>query len=125
MAPVAPAAPATPVEPGVAPKTNPPAEDKKEEKKEEKEVAAPATIVVNVPAGARLTIDGVATTQTSATRVFATPALQNGREFHYTLRAEVVRDGRTVATTERVAVRAGQETRVSLTIPVASVASSR
>ena len=35
--------------------------------------AAPATLVVNVPADARLTIDGEATTSTSTQRVFVSP----------------------------------------------------
>jgi uncharacterized protein (TIGR03000 family) len=74
--------------------------------------AAPATIVVNVPADARLTIDGEATTSTSTQRVFVSPTLNAGREYHYTLKAEFVKDGKVVKLSKEIAVRAGNETRV-------------
>jgi len=75
-----------------------------------------------VPADARLTVDDVVTKSTSATRLFATPALETGKEFHYTLKAEVVRDGKTYTEIRRVGVRAGEETRVTLDIPAAALA---
>lgn len=83
---------------------------------------APATIFVSLPAEAKLSIDGAVTTSQTATRVFVSPALENGKDFSYTLSAELVRDGRTITTTEQVKVRAGQETRVSLQFPAVSVA---
>jgi len=95
-------------------------EPKKEEKKEP--TAAPATIQVNLPADAKLTIDGAATTSTSASRSFATPTLELGQEYYYTLTAEIVRDGKTLSATKRVAVRAGEEARVVIDVPVTSVA---
>jgi uncharacterized protein (TIGR03000 family) len=76
--------------------------------------AAPATIVVNVPADARLTIDGEATTSTSAQRVFVSPVLNPGREYHYTLKAEFKKDGKTVSMSKDVTVKAGNETRVTM-----------
>src|SRR5205807_2324597 len=88
-------------------------------------VAAPATIVVSLPAEAKLTIDGQSTTSTSNLRVFASPTLQPGREYFYTLRAEVVRNGQTVTQTQRVAVRAGEQTRVALPLPSAATVASR
>ena len=90
--------------------------------KGETQLSAPATIVVRLPADAKLTVDGVATQSTSATRVFATPVLDRGNEYFYTLTAEIARDGQTVTTTKKVTVRAGEETRVSLEFPVATVA---
>jgi uncharacterized protein (TIGR03000 family) len=84
---------------------------------------APATIVVSLPAEAKLLIDDHATTSTSTLRRFASPPLEPGKEFHYTLKAEMVRDGSTVVATKQVSVRAGQETRVTLDFPSASVAS--
>lgn len=81
-----------------------------------------ATIVVSLPADARLTVDDVVTQSTSATRTFVSPALESGKDFHYTLKAEIVRDGKTYTAIRRVAVRAGEETKVSLDIPVATVA---
>jgi uncharacterized protein (TIGR03000 family) len=78
---------------------------------------APAKIIVSLPADAKLTIDGVATTSTSEERVFESPALPYGREFHYTLRAEVIRDNKPVRMEQFVSVRAGQESKVALTLP--------
>jgi uncharacterized protein (TIGR03000 family) len=77
-------------------------------------VPAPATINVSLPADARLMIDDVVTKSTTASRVFVSPELAPGQEFHYTLKAEIVRDGQTLTVTEQVAVRAGAETRVAL-----------
>jgi uncharacterized protein (TIGR03000 family) len=84
--------------------------------------AAPATIVVSLPAEAKLMVDGNATTSITERRVFVSPALERGMEYSYTLTAEVVRDGKTETRTEKVAVRAGEETRVNINFP-ASVAS--
>jgi uncharacterized protein (TIGR03000 family) len=83
---------------------------------------APASIIVSVPADARLIVDDVVTKSTSATRLFATPALETGKEFHYTLKAEIVRDGKTYTEVRRVGVKAGEETRVTLDIPAAALA---
>ncbi len=84
------------------------------DKKDETSIAAPATIVVTLPADAKLTIDDNLTTSTSASRVFATPALDAGKEFHYTLKAEIVRDGKKLTATERVTVMAGAQTSIAL-----------
>lgn len=100
----------------------PPAKEMPKEKEKAGEVAAPATIVVTLPADARLTVDDAATSSTSSTRVLMSPTLEPGREFHYTLKAEIVRDGKTQATSQRITVRAGEQTRVNLQFPVASVA---
>jgi uncharacterized protein (TIGR03000 family) len=81
-------------------------------KKAPSEVEAPAVIQVSLPADARLTVDGYVTTSTSANRTFVTPALPQGESFQYTLRAEVIRDGRTVVETQIVTVRGGEETSV-------------
>jgi uncharacterized protein (TIGR03000 family) len=78
-----------------------------------------ATIVATLPADAKLLIDDQPTVSTSGTRVFITPALDNGRDFHYTLKAEVVREGKTQSVVKEVTVRAGQETRVNIELPVA------
>jgi uncharacterized protein (TIGR03000 family) len=78
---------------------------------------AQASLVVNLPADATLTIDDEATTSTSGNRVFVTPPLESGKEFHYTLKARVVRDGKVQTTTRQVAVRAGEVSSVELTVP--------
>jgi uncharacterized protein (TIGR03000 family) len=77
-------------------------------------IAAPASIVVNLPADARLMVDDTMTTSTSEMRRFTSPELAPGRDYHYTLKAEIVRDGQTLTAMERVTVRAGEETQISL-----------
>jgi uncharacterized protein (TIGR03000 family) len=95
----------------------------KPKKGEEARIDAPATIVVSLPAEAKLRVDDYMTTSTSATRVFVSPALDAGKEFSYTLTGEIERDGKPVVATKRITVRAGEETRVALEFPVAAVAS--
>ncbi len=46
--------------------------------------------------------------------MFVSPALEAGREFHYTVTAQFVQDGKPVTVSKEVAVRAGDETRVTL-----------
>jgi uncharacterized protein (TIGR03000 family) len=84
------------------------------EKKDKEEVSAPATIVLSLPADAKVSIDGVATTSTSASRTFVTPELAPAKAFVYTFSAKIVRDGQTLTATEQVSVRAGAESRVNL-----------
>ncbi len=76
--------------------------------------SAPATVIVNLPADAKLTFDGTATTSTTASRRFTTPALPTGNDMSYTLTAEIVREGKTLKATQVVSVRAGQTTDVNL-----------
>lgn len=75
--------------------------------------AAPAHITVRVPADARLTVQGVECPLTSETRAFETPVLTPGKEYSYLLRAEVTRDGRPLAQTQRITFRSGERVRVS------------
>jgi len=91
--------------------------------KEKKEVSmpAPATLVVSLPAEAKLLIDDTLTISTSGTRVFASPTLEPGKDFAYTLKGELVRDGRTVTTSKQVIVHAGEEIQVELEFPAVSV----
>jgi uncharacterized protein (TIGR03000 family) len=124
---------AAPVE--MAPAMAPAKEEKKEEKKpekvpapkgekEEKEASlpAPATLVVSVPAQAKLSVDGYVTKSSAAVRTFTSPALENGKEYVYTLTAEVVRDGKPVRASKEITVRAGELYNVSLVLPQETVA---
>jgi uncharacterized protein (TIGR03000 family) len=77
---------------------------------------APATIIVSLPADATLTIDGMLTKSTSATRVFVTPPLADGN-YSYTFKADFLREGKAVTVQQKVAVRPGRETVVSLDVP--------
>jgi uncharacterized protein (TIGR03000 family) len=81
-----------------------------------------ATLVVTLPEDATLTIDDEETTSTSANRVFVTPALEQGKEYEYTLKAKIVRDGKTQMATAKVTVRPGETSQVELKIPAAGVA---
>jgi uncharacterized protein (TIGR03000 family) len=82
--------------------------------KPEKKSAAPnqATVIVQLPADARMTVDGQVADLTSATRSFITPALEMDRDYYYTIKAEADRNGRTLAQSKRVLLRAGQVSRV-------------
>jgi uncharacterized protein (TIGR03000 family) len=114
---------------GAAPATNMPKEMPKETvptppaPPAKGETSASATIVVIVPADARLTVDGNPTTSTSERRVFVSPALETGSDYVYSIQAEVVRDGRTVTQTREITVRAGLTTNVPFSFPTESVAS--
>jgi uncharacterized protein (TIGR03000 family) len=83
---------------------------------------APARLLVRLPADARLTIDGDPTRSTGPTHWYVSPPLEPGKTFHYELRAEVMRDGRRLTETRRVAVRAGQVTDVTMAVPGRAVA---
>ena len=86
-------------------------------------VSAPATIIVSVPAGARLIVDGAPTTSVSERRVLVTPELEFGATYTYTMQAEIVRDGRTVSESQVVNVRGGETTTVQFQFPNQGVAS--
>ncbi|HVS40551.1 MAG TPA: TIGR03000 domain-containing protein, partial [Gemmataceae bacterium] len=73
-----------------------------------------ATIVVSLPADAKLSIDDQPTTSTSAQRVFVSPSLPTGKDFYYTLKAEITVDGKPTVVSQVVKVRAGEESRVTL-----------
>jgi uncharacterized protein (TIGR03000 family) len=78
---------------------------------------APATVVVNLPADARLSIEGQATQSASGERTFVSPPVKRGKTFVYTLKADVDRNGEKVTASQTVEVRAGQVSRVSLNFP--------
>jgi uncharacterized protein (TIGR03000 family) len=82
----------------------------------------PATILVSLPAEAKLTVDGAATQSTTATRYFVSPPLTPGQEYFYELKAQVQRDGKTVERSQRVAVEAGKQTRVAFDFAPTTVA---
>jgi uncharacterized protein (TIGR03000 family) len=86
---------------------------------------APATIVVSVPADAKVTIDNNPTTSTSDRRVFVSPSLPLGRDYHYSVQAKVMRDGKPVTVAKTITVRAGEETQVSLDVPATTAVASR
>jgi uncharacterized protein (TIGR03000 family) len=81
----------------------------------EKESLAPtkAKLIVELPADAKLTVDGRAMKTVSGRGVFTTPSLKKDELYYYELNVEVVRDGKPVAENRRVLVRAGEEVRAN------------
>jgi uncharacterized protein (TIGR03000 family) len=71
-----------------------------------------ATIVVRVPADAKVYFDDTLTEKSGSERSFVTPGLQPGQIFFYTIKAEVTRDGKALTQSQRVNVQAGQTTEV-------------
>ncbi len=86
-------------------------------------VSAPATIIVSLPADARLIVDGAPTNSVAERRTLVTPELDFGTTYVYTMRAEVVRDGRTQAQTQEVTVRGGETSTVQFQFSNQGVAS--
>jgi uncharacterized protein (TIGR03000 family) len=78
-----------------------------------------ATVVVVLPAEARLLANGQPLATTSDHRTFATPELTPGKSFQYTFTAEMIRDGKLVSQTKKVQVRAGEETQLAFEFPSA------
>ncbi len=105
--------PAPPVNPPGTnpPGTNPPPPPATPGTRPQAQINAPATILVHVPAGAVLTIDGARTVQTSSTRTFTTPALSTGV---YTFSVAV---GDAVQTRD-INVVGGRTTEVNFSFPV-------
>ena len=81
------------------------------------DTAGSATVRVQVPADAEVWFDGAATRQRGEDRVYSTPPLEAGRDYHYDIRARWMENGRPVEETRRVGVRAGQETNVDFMQP--------
>lgn len=83
-----------------------------------------ARLVVNLPADAKLYVDGTLTkTSDKAVRSFRTPTLAAGEQYVYTLKAEVVREGKTLTESKQVIVSAGIEAKADFAFPAESVAS--
>jgi uncharacterized protein (TIGR03000 family) len=97
------------------PKDMPKGEPVKEPKKTS--IDSPATIVVSLPADARLLVDGAQTTSTSDRRTLVTPTLVVGSTYIYNMTAEIVREGRTVTQTQQVAVRSGETSTINFSFP--------
>jgi len=83
-------------------------------------VVAPATILVSLPSGARLSVDGSPlSNSTSDRRTLVTPDLEVGQTYVYTIRAELGKLGQT----QQVTVRGGQTSTVQFNFASQTVAS--
>jgi uncharacterized protein (TIGR03000 family) len=68
-----------------------------------------AKLVLEVPQGAKIYVDGTLTRSTATQRVFSTPHLEVGQSYYYDFRIEVERDGKTFTENKRVIVKAGED----------------
>lgn len=108
----------------IVPSDKPKVEDGKKKKGGEEEEGsideiseAPAKLVVKLPADATLKIEGQATKATGAERTFVTPKLAKGDKYSWTLQAEVMKDGKPVTWTEKVSLKPGETSKVTLSAP--------
>jgi uncharacterized protein (TIGR03000 family) len=70
-----------------------------------------ATVIVELPADAKLYVMNQPTTTTNSVRRFATPLLVPGETYFYDLRAEAIRDGKLVRQTRRLLLQPGDVVR--------------
>jgi uncharacterized protein (TIGR03000 family) len=73
-----------------------------------------ARIVLNVPEDARVYLQDQRMTLTGPVRRFVSPQLQNGRDYLYTIRVEVDRNGETLTRTTEARVRGGRQVSVAV-----------
>jgi uncharacterized protein (TIGR03000 family) len=110
----------------VAPMVTPPKGEQAPAPRKEKQETR-ARLLVRLPADAQLYIDDNLMKSASTQRTFVTPLLRPGQTYFYDLRAEVVRDGKTVRQTRRVLLRPGdavEATFADMERPAATVAAN-
>ena len=88
-----------------------------------------ANITVELPAGAKLYVDGTLVTGEDTVRHFHTPTLARGKQYFYAMKAEVMVAGKPVVEEKQVIVRAGDRVtekfeKLSAAAKVASAGSS-
>jgi uncharacterized protein (TIGR03000 family) len=81
-----------------------------------------AKVIIEKPADATIFVDGRQVTSDGTRQVFGTPALDPNQAYFYTVRVEAVRDGKPVAETRRVVVRAGEIATESFNTPAIATA---
>jgi uncharacterized protein (TIGR03000 family) len=73
-------------------------------------------ISVNVPAEAKIFVNGSATRSTGTSRQYISRGLASGRQYTYELRAELDINGQTVTDTQVVQLTAGEQTQVAFNL---------
>ena len=73
----------------------------------------PASLQIELPAGATLFVDGRMVPGTGSVRTFSTPELPAGKTYYYDMKAEVTVDGKVVHEEHRVVVRGGESLKQS------------
>lgn len=75
---------------------------------------APASVTVVLPENAKLTVNDVVV-NAKGKQTFTTPKLEKGKSYFYTVKAELVRDGKPVTETRRIDVTAGKDVTIDFT----------
>jgi uncharacterized protein (TIGR03000 family) len=83
------------------------------DKRSSNPMKTPASVVVKVPADAKVFIDDNLMKSTSTERTFTSPALAEGASYFYTLRVVIEKDGKEIEDVRKVTVRAGEVSRLS------------
>ena len=84
-----------------------------------------SAVTVNLPAKAKLYVDGVATPASGGKQSFRTPELTRGKSYVYEFRAEVDREGKTDIESRKVTFKAGDPIVVDFNEPAAVRTASR
>ena len=85
--------------------------------------AAPASLLVRLPAAASLRIDDTPTDSATDRRLFHTPPLVIGKEYEYTLTAKLNVEGDLKTLVRKVKVRGGEQTLVTFDFEALSASS--
>ena len=80
---------------------------------------ATSPVTVNLPAKAKLFVDGVPAAPRAGPSTFRTPELAKGKPFVYEFRAEVEKDGTTEVLSKKVTFTAGEPVTVDFVEPTA------
>jgi uncharacterized protein (TIGR03000 family) len=80
-------------------------------------IRADGLLSVNVPDDAKIYVNGQATSSTGDMRQYVSRDLQNGYNYTYEVRAEVVRDGRTIEQVKKIDLRAGETANLAFNFP--------
>jgi uncharacterized protein (TIGR03000 family) len=85
----------------------------KTKKKNGKQTMVPtgAKLLIELPANAKLFIDDTPVKAAADVQTFHTPLLEPGRDYFYSVRIELMRDGQPLSQTRQIIVRAGQVAR--------------
>jgi uncharacterized protein (TIGR03000 family) len=78
---------------------------------------ADGLLAVNVPQDAKVYVNGLPTNSTGAERQYVSRDLQSGYNYTYEVKAEIVRDGKTIEEVKKVNLRAGQTAELAFNFP--------
>lgn len=84
-------------------------------------------LLVSVPEDAKVFVNGRATTSTGSERQYVSRGLENGQRYSYEVRAEVIRDGKTVSETQTAQLTAGAQANLTfkLAAPTSTASSAK